>query len=122
MSDITIKRPANAKKSTALFCSTKQELTDEYIAWWASAFDSFLQLYKEVKVDGSEDSLKCRMIAAHRLSQLSMNAMQFFGTAGIMIAESKFDIEALNSAAAVVANMVEKKVDEWSAEAVKGLD
>lgn len=122
----TVRNPAALKRlereETVLFSSVDKALSDEYIAWWASAFDGMLQLYKEAELDGSEDALRCRMIAAHRLAQLGACALQFFGSCSALLMKGKGDAQALNAVAMVTGDMVQKKVNEWKEKSNKSLN
>lgn len=106
-----------SKSGAVLFTSVNKELVEKYVAFWSQAWDGFLELYKEVEMDGTEDGLRCRMIAAHRLAQLSMASMQFWTTCSVALAKGKADVQALNAVAQVVGNMVSKNLEEWMKDA-----
>ena len=103
----------------ALFKSVDNDLHDDIVKFWASATDSFLQMYSESKNDGSEDAIKCRMLAASRLSQLGLCMLNFYGSAAVVIASGKADGLACSAVNNVVADMVGRKVDEWIERAMK---
>lgn len=107
--------------SETLFKSTNKELTDEYLDYWETAFGEFIQMYRDAENDGSEDGLRCRMIAAIRLAQFGLTMFNFFSSCAVSIKDGKADAEACNATARVVLLMIEKKVDSWITKAKKAL-
>lgn len=107
--------------SSKLFNSMDMKLAEDYVTWWASACDEFLNQYMEAKQDGEEDSLKLRMLASVRLAQLGLNMFQFFSSAVAVIADGKADEEACNAVTRVVSMLTEKKTDQWITEAKKSI-
>ncbi len=101
------------ENTEALFKNTSAELTKEYLEFWASACDTFLQAYGEAKVDGTQDGLRLRMLAAMRLAQLGLSMFSFFSSCALSIKDGAADAEACNATAKVVSMMVENKTDDW---------
>lgn len=105
-----------------LFKSPDKRLKKEYLDWWRSATETMLEFYEQVDIDGSEDALRCRMIAAARLAQLGLNMFNFFGSAAEVIQSGMADQEACGAVSEVVVNMVSRKVESWLESAETGLN
>jgi hypothetical protein len=101
------------KLNEILFKSTEKELTADYLNWWGAAMESGLGLYKEAELDGTESSLRARMVASARMAQLCLTAFNFFGAAVEVIAEGPGDTEAAQAVARVTSVAVENKVEGW---------
>jgi hypothetical protein len=108
--------------SETLFKSTDKELAEDYLDFWEEAFSEFIRMYREAENDGSEDGLRCRMIAAIRLAQFGLTMFNFFSSCAVSIKKGNADAEACNATAKVVLMMVEKKVDSWITRAKKALN
>jgi hypothetical protein len=109
------------ENSETLFKSHDDDLTEEYLNWFETAFMEFMRFYREARLDGTEDGLRCRMIAAIRLAQFGLNLFTFFGSCATSIKNGNADAEACNSTAKVVSMMLEKKVDSWITKAKRTL-
>lgn len=101
------------KDSEVLFKSVDTALSDEYTEFWEAATEEFIRIYREAKNDGTEDGLRCRMLAAMRLAQLGLNMFNFFSSCAVAICSGNADTEACNATGKVVSLMVERKVDKW---------
>lgn len=110
------------KNSETLFKSTNETLTDEYLEFWETACGEFLKQYDDAKLDGTEDALKCRMLAAMRLAQFGLSMFSFFSSCAMSIRSGNADTEACNATSKVVSMMVESKTDKWITEARKLLN
>lgn len=108
--------------SEALFKSTNKELTNEFMEFWETAFDQFSQLFRDVEMDGTQDALRCRMIASIRLAQFGLSMFNFFSSAAVCIKDGNADAEACNATAKVVSMMIEGKVDGWITKAKGSLN
>ncbi len=108
--------------SETLFKSVDKELTEEYLEFLEQAADEFFTYYREAQLDGTEDGLRCRMIAAIRLAQYGLNLFNFFSSCAVSISKGKGDTEACNATAKVVSMMMEKRVDDWITKARNGLN
>lgn len=106
--------------SCILFRSVDRNLADNYMEFWEAAAGEFFQYYREAENDGTEDGLRCRMIAAIRLAQFGLNMFNFFSSCAVAINNSKADTEACNATAKVVSLMIERKVDGWITVAKRG--
>jgi hypothetical protein len=107
--------------SEQLFKSVDKELTSEYVDFFEHAAAEFFDLYREAELDGSEDAVRCRMIAAMRLAQYGLSLFSFFSSCTKVLADedSKADAEACNAAGKVVSMMFENKIDQWVSRAKK---
>lgn len=108
--------------SEVLFKSTDETLSDEYLEFWDTAMQEFLRQYQDAKLDGTEDALKCRMLAAMRLAQFGLSMFSFFSSCAMSIRSGNADTESCNATAKVVSMMVEKKADGWITKARRTLN
>ena len=113
---------AAEKSNETLFKSTDRDLMKEYVAWWQDALSGLLEAYSMVELDGTEDSLKCRMIAAARISQMCLCCFQFFGSAVEVIQHGEFDAEANNAAVRVTSMVAGDHIEEWLNRAKRNLN
>lgn len=118
--DSSTKVSKEFQNSEILFKSVDEELTEEYLEFFEAALDEFTRTYLEAKLDGTEDALRCRMIAAIRLAQLGLSMFSFFSSCATSIRSGNADAEACNATARVVSMTVESKVDKWITKAKNG--
>lgn len=118
---MSVKPSKEWANSEHLFKSVDKELSKEYVEFFEQAAAEFFALYREAEMDGTEDALRCRMIAAMRLAQYGLSLFSFFSSCVKVLAneDSKADSEACNAAGKVVSMMFENKVDKWISEAKK---
>lgn len=110
------------KNSEQLFKSVDKGLAEEYLDFFETAGGEFLRMYREAELDGTEDALKCRMLAAMRLAQFGLSMFSFFSSCAMSIRSGNADTEACNATAKVVSMMVESKTDKWITQAKAGLN
>ena len=110
------------KNSETLFKSTDKALTEEYLQFFETASGEFLRMFREAELDGTEDTLKCRMLAAMRLAQFGLSMFSFFSSCAMSIRNGNADTEACNATAKVVSMMVEQKTDGWITKAKTSLN
>lgn len=101
------------KNTEILFKSADSTIKDEYLEYFATCMEQFLEMYDDAKMDGTEDGYRMRMVASTRLAQLGLSMFSFFGSAASVLRDGSGDSEACNAVAKVVSLMTEKKVDQW---------
>lgn len=110
------------KNSETLFKSVDKPLTEEYLQFFEESAMAYLSMYREAELDGTEDAMKCRMLAAMRLAQFGLSMFSFFSSCAMSIRNGNADTEACNATAKVVSMMVETKTDGWITKSRKGLN
>lgn len=122
MSEMEAKPSKEFENSETLFKSVDRGLTGEFMEFWETATLEFCKQFREAELDGSEDALRCRMIASMRLAQLGLSMFSFFSSCALSINAGKADSLACNATAKVVSMMVESKTDEWITKARSSLN